>query len=92
MELSSAYWRIPLREENIHKISFVLPKVKYEWLIMQFDSKDAVFSLAYVMDNILVEFKKAKPFSMIVFSTARELNILILFKKCHQNSQNTAFI
>ena len=62
MELSSAYWRIPLREENIHKIPFVLPKVKYEWLIMQFDSKDAVFSLAYVMDNILVEFKKAKPF------------------------------
>ena len=26
---------------------------------------------------------------MIVFSTARELNILIFFKKCHQNSQNT---
>ena len=62
LDLSSTYWGIPLREENIHKTASVLPKVKYEWLIMPFGSKDAAFSLAYVMDNILIEFKKAKSF------------------------------
>ena len=62
MDLSNAYWNIPLREEDMYKTVFVLPKGKYEWLVMLFDLKDAAFSLSYVMDNILVEFEKAKSF------------------------------
>ena len=62
MDLSNAYWNIPLREEDMHKTTSVLPKGKYEWLVMLFDLKDAAFSLSYVMDNILVEFEKAKSF------------------------------
>ena len=57
--LSSACWHIPLGEEDIHKTTFVLPKGKYEWLVMLIGLKDAAFSLLYVMDNILAEFKKA---------------------------------
>ena len=49
--LSSAYWQIPLRVEDIHKTAFVLPKGKSEWLVMPFGLKDAAFSLSYVMDG-----------------------------------------
>lgn len=61
LDLSSAYWHIPLREEEINKMAFELPKGKYEWF-MPFGLKDAVFSLSYVMDNILAEINKAKSF------------------------------
>ena len=59
LDLSSAYWHIPLREEDIHKTVFILPKGKFEWLFMTFGLQDAAFSLSYVIDNILAEFKKA---------------------------------
>ena len=62
LDLSSAYWHIPLREEDKEKSAFVLPKGKYEWLVMPFGLRDAAFSLSYVMDNILKDFEKAKSF------------------------------
>ena len=89
-DLSTAYWHIPLREEDIHKTAFGLPKGKYEWLVMSFGLKHAAFLLSYAMDNILAEFKKAKSF--FVFCTARDLNIWIYFKKCYKNSQIMVFI
>ena len=62
LDLSSAYWHIPLRNEDKKKTAFVLPKGKYEWLVMPFGLKDAAFSLSYVMDSILAEFDKTKSF------------------------------
>ena len=95
LDLSSAYWSIPLREENIHKTASVLPKVKYEWLIMPFGSKDAAFSLAYVMDNILIEAKsfcddcilyskrvKHLDFLQKVLQKFAKYGIYINYKKC----------
>ena len=61
-DLSTAYWHIPLWEEDVQKTAFGLPKGKYEWLVMSFGLKDAAFLLSYVMDKILAEFKKAKSF------------------------------
>ena len=33
LDLSSAYWHIPLREEEINKTAFVSAKGKYEWFM-----------------------------------------------------------
>ena len=62
LDLSSAYWHIPLREQDRQKTAFVLPKGKYEWLVMPFGLRDAAFSLSYVMDNILKDIDKTKSF------------------------------
>jgi len=81
LDLSSAYWHIPLRDEDIHKTAFVLPKGKYEWLVMPFGLRDAAFSLSYVMDNILAEFEKAKSFfDDCILYGKREVHLDLLHK------------
>lgn len=79
LDLSNAYWNIPLREQDRKKTAFVRPKRKYEWLVMLFGLKDAVFSLSYVMDNILRDFEKAKSFFDDSFLHGNRVDHLDLF-------------
>ena len=91
LDLSSAYWHIPLLEEDIHKTAFILPKEKYKWLLMPFCLKDATFSLSYVTDNILAEFKKAKSFFDYCILYSKRVEHLDLLQKVSQNSQIMIF-
>ena len=98
LDLSSANWYIALRDEDRPKTAFVLPGAKYEWTVTPFGIKDAGFSLAYVIRNILGKYYKVKMFydDCILFgprashlqlvddvlNTLAEYGIHINYKKC----------
>ena len=62
LNLKSAYMHIPIKQYNQHKTAFVVPNATYQWTMVPFGLTDAAFSLAYVMNEILREFKFAKTF------------------------------
>ena len=59
---------------------------------MPFCLKDATFSLSYVTDNILAEFKKGKSFFDYCILYSKRVEHLDLLQKVSQNSQIMIFI
>ena len=62
LDLRSAYWHIPIKEEDQHKTAFVVSNGKYQWTVLPYGLTDAAFSQAYVMNEILKEFDFVKSF------------------------------
>ena len=70
LDLKSTYWQIPpINESNKKTTAFVIPKGKFHWTVCffpPFGIRDASFSLAYVMYQLLDKFNFSKSFYCII--------------------------
>ena len=62
LDMKSAYWHIPIKKDDQYKTAFVVPNAKYQWTVLPYGLTDAAFSLAFVMNEVLREFKFTKSF------------------------------
>ena len=46
LDLRTAYWHIPIKEEDQHKTAFVVPIGKHQWTVLPYGLTDTAFSLA----------------------------------------------
>lgn len=66
-DMKSGFWQIGIKEDDRHKIAFVVPHGHYEWNVMPFDLKNAPSKFQNRMDEV---YKSISRFCLIYIDDA----------------------
>ena len=78
LDLASAYWCVPMREQDIEKTAFHTPRGLYEMLVMPFGMVNSGATFQRLMDNTLQGIKSAESYidDILIFSVSFDIKHL----------------
>ncbi|MGL4850739.1 MAG: reverse transcriptase domain-containing protein [Clostridium sp.] len=96
LDLNMGYYQIPIKKEETHKTSFVLPFGQYEFLRMPFGLCNAPREFQKVMTDMFQDMPFVKVFvdDILIFSKTyfdHEEHIMKVLKRCKENDVSVNF-
>ena len=77
IDISAAYWCVPMREEDVEKTAFNTPRGLFEMIVMPFGLVNSQATFQRLMDNTLQGLKRTESYidDCIIFSNSFEQHI-----------------